>query len=106
MATPWRSEEERNEYFESQKVTETSDLEEKIRKFENDATNCATQIAIDIARRLFKQDHGYMPLYPGTDKEFLWIGNYAKEMMHNIANEILESGEPFEPITEVRPYEE
>ena len=106
MVTPWRSEEERKEYFESQKVTETSDLEEKIRKFENDATNWAIQIAIDTARRLFNQARGYMPLYPGTDEELLWIGNYAKETMHNIANEILESDEPFEPITEVRPYEE
>lgn len=29
MATPWRSEEERNEYFESQKVTETSELKNR-----------------------------------------------------------------------------
>lgn len=101
MATPWRSEEERKEYFESQKVTETSDLEEKIRRFENDATNWAIQIAIDTARRLFDHTCGYMPLYPGTDEELLWIGNYAKEAMHNITNEILESDEPFEPITEV-----
>lgn len=88
------------EKTESQKATE-SDLEEKIRKFENDATNCATQIAVDTARRLYKKDHGYMPDYPQTAEELLWIGNYAKEMMHSIANEILGSDEPFEPITEV-----
>lgn len=82
-------------------MTETSDFEEKIREFENAAIICATQVAIDTARRLFYQAHGYWPLYPGTDKELLRIGNYVKELMHSIANEILGSDEPFEPITEV-----
>lgn len=77
---------------------------EKIKEFKSLATTWAMQIAIDTARRLYKQEHGRYPLYPSTEEELLWIGNYAGEAMNSVVNEILGTNEPYKKKIGVEPY--